>query len=338
MKRNIQFGLIFLIGACLATACAKSQESSLNEDNKIWLDGWLQFNHPGVEPSGKGIYVIEDQPGTGKEYTQKDAILSVEYTVTDLNGNIISTTSKELAQQLGSYTKTDYYGERIWVIGEGTVVAGVEDILTGMKVGGTRKAVIPSWLNVKKRYDKDEEYFEHNSKESHAIYEIKLADIIEDLEKWECDSLVRYSKEHLGGRDTTSYGFYYRQVQKPVSDSTFKKDTNIYINYIGRRLDGIVFDTNIADTAKVYDLYSKERNYEPMQVQWGEKPEEIKMITDGNASGLILGFQKTLWEMHPMEKGTGVFISRFGYSVGGSGNKIPSFCPLRFDVEIVEKP
>ena len=235
MKRYIKFGLIFLMGACLVNACAKSQESTLNEDNKIWLDGWMQFNHPGVEPSGNGIYIIEDEPGTGREY-KKDVIISVDYTVTDLNGNIVGTTSKELAQQLGSYKHSDYYGERIWVISEGAVVAGVEDILNGMKVGGTRKAVIPSWLNVNKRYDKPQDYFKENSKEPHAIYTITLRNIIDELEKWESDSLKTYSQKYLEGIDTTSYGFYYKQTKKPVSDSTFKQDTTIYINYIGRRL------------------------------------------------------------------------------------------------------
>ncbi len=337
MKKYTQFVLIFLLGAGFWGSCAKNQESTLNEDNKIWLDGWIQFNHPGVQPSGKGIYIIEDQPGTGKEY-KNDAIISVEYTVTDLNGNIVSTTSKELSQQLGSYNYSDYYGERIWVIGEGSVVAGVEDILDGMKIGGTRKAVIPSWLNVNKRYNSAEEYFKHNSKQPHAIYSITLKNIIEDLEKWETDSLKRYSEKHLGGIDTTSFGFYYKQTKKPVIDSTFKKDTNIFINYIGRRLDGTVFDTNIADTAKVYEIYNPARKYVPAQISWGENETDLKMVTDGKSSGLIQGFQKTLWQMHPMEQGIGVFISRFGYSVAGSGQAIPSCCPLRFDIEIVQNP
>ena len=337
MKKYIYFGLAIILGATLAGACAKSQESSLNEDNKYYLDAWMALNYPEVQPSGKGIFIIEDKPGQGQEI-KDEYIISVDYTVTDLEGNVQSTTSKELSQQLGSYNYSDYYGERIWVVSEGSVAAGVEDMIKGMKVGGTRKAVIPSWLNVNKRYDDDDEYFETTSKQPHVIYNLTLRSVIKDLAKWETDSLERYSKLHLNGQDTTSYGFYYTQTKKPVSDKKFSNDTTIYINYIGRRLDGTVFDTNIADTAKVYHIYNKSRKYEASEIKWGEKMEDIKMVSDGQSSSVIAGFQKTLWEMHPMEAGSGVFVSQFGYSVAGSGQAIPSCCPLRFDIEIVKAP
>lgn len=337
MRKHLAASLAVLSGTLLAFSCAKSEKSSLNEDNKYYFDAWIALNYPGAEPSGHGIYLLEDRAGTGEEY-QDQLIVSVDYTVTDLEGNVQNTTSKTLSQQLGSYAVSDYYGERIWVVGEGTVTAGVEDMLKGMRVGGVRKAAIPSWLNVSKRYDKAEDYFKHKSEQPHAIYEITLRNIIENLEEWECDSLKRYSRRCLGGMDTTSYGFYYRQLRAPVSTKEFSSDTTVYINYIGRRLDGTVFDTNIADTAKVHQIYDPSQKYGPSEIRWGEKPEDIEMIKDGVTSGLIAGFQKTLWQMREFEEGTGVFVSRFGYALNGSGQTIPPCCPLRFDVEMVGKP
>ena len=42
--------------------------------------------------------------------------------------------------------------------------------------------------------------------------------------------------------------------------------------------------------------------------------------------------------MHPHEKGTAVFYSGVGYGSSGSGSTIPAYAPLRFDIEIVDKP
>ena len=40
----------------------------------------------------------------------------------------------------------------------------------------------------------------------------------------------------------------------------------------------------------------------------------------------------------PFEAGSGIFIESLGYGYSGSGSSIPAYAPLRFDVELVEKP
>ena len=62
------------------------------------------------------------------------------------------------------------------------------------------------------------------------------------------------------------------------------------------------------------------------------------MGDSSSSSSLIGGFQKTLWKMRHYEKGVGLFYSLYGYGYSGSGKKIPSFAPLMFEVEIVDKP
>ncbi len=42
--------------------------------------------------------------------------------------------------------------------------------------------------------------------------------------------------------------------------------------------------------------------------------------------------------MRAMEKGIGIFWSDLGYGKSGSGNSIPAYSPLVFEIEIVEKP
>ena len=65
--------------------------------------------------------------------------------------------------------------------------------------------------------------------------------------------------------------------------------------------------------------------------------ESFKDITMGGSS-LIEGFSYALDQMHPHESGTAIFYSTGGYAAKGSGDIIPPYSPLRFDIEIVDKP
>ena len=59
-----------------------------------------------------------------------------------------------------------------------------------------------------------------------------------------------------------------------------------------------------------------------------------------SGSTLVSGFTQTLWNMvncAPGTKAVGVFFSDLGYGYNGSG-EIPSYAPLAFEIEIVEKP
>ena len=136
--------------------------------------------------------------------------------------------------------------------------------------------------------------------------------------------------------DSLKFGFYYRQTAAPDSDKEFPNDTTIYINYIGRLLNGKVFDTTIADTAKRYSLYSSSSTYEPVSIKFNKDDyTQIKMGTD--ESDVIDGFAYTLSKMKSHESGVGIFYSGLGYGSSGSGGSIPSYSPLIFEIEIVDK-
>ena len=122
----------------------------------------------------------------------------------------------------------------------------------------------------------------------------------------------------------------------PADTAAFSKDTVIYINYTGKLLNGLVFDTNIERVAKDNHLYSSSKTYEPVSISWGEKYSDITM--GSSASSVIGGFALTLWQMKAMEKGVGVFYSNLGYGYSGSGSSIPGYTPLIFEIELVAKP
>ena len=152
------FTVILYTAVALAVAgCAKADQPGPNDANKRFFDAWIKVHHPDVKPTGLGIYVIEETEGSGA-VVGKDGFAIVDYTITDLEGNITSFTDKMTAKQLGEYDTAYYYGSKVWTTAEGTIQAGVAEALLGMKAGGSKKVIIPSWLMTYKTYDTAEDY------------------------------------------------------------------------------------------------------------------------------------------------------------------------------------
>lgn len=324
-----------LIGAALMAGCAKENATSDNADNKAYIEAWLKAKHPGVSASGIGIYILDEKPGTGKTYNGED-FAYLRFTTRDMDGNILTTSEARISQQLGTYDKSYFYGPAVIPMDEASCKVGVEALLTGMKVGGTRTALVPSWLMGYKRYDDAEEYFKKADAEdySNTIYSITLEDCFDDEIQWELDSLSRFIAASVPGATLVDEGLYYVRRKNPTKETTIPSDSTIYINYTGRLLNGQVFDTTIKDTAKVYGIYSSSKTYSPVAITFSDSDTELKM----GSGNVVAGFSKTIFRMRPYEHGTGYFISSYGYSSSGSGNRIPSYSPLRFDIELVDKP
>lgn len=337
---------------CIA-GCAKTSVSGPNEADKRYLEAWMHVNHPGLEPTGLGIYVTDEIEGDGVSVEDEGFVL-VDYRSTDLEGNITSYTDAETAKQLGEYRQSSYYGPKFVTTHKTTLQAGLRDALIGMKAGGSKSVIVPSWLMTSKSYSSEAEYLKQdNSGNSYtpAIYDIDVVGFTKDISQWQIDSIGRFFGNRtvmidgtpagdifagMTAKDSVSMGFYYKQLSAPESTDKFKKDTTVYINYTGRLLNGLVFDTTIEKTAKENGLYSSSKTYEPVRINWGEEYTDITM--GSNSSSVISGFALTLWQMKAMEKGVGVFYSDLGYGYSGSGSSIPGHAPLIFEIELVGKP
>lgn len=341
--KKIIVSFLFAAAALAISGCAKHAASGTNDANKRYFDAWMQLNHPDARPVGLGIYIIEEEPGSGAE-VKEDGYALLDYVITDLEGNISSYTDKETAEQLGTFSQTAYYGPKFQSTVSGALPAGLAEALIGMKVGGHRKVVIPTWLMSYSTYDTEEEYLEKTSSSSNTIYDFTVRDFTEDIYKWQTEQIGDYFEENSGifnGMTPADSlpdfsGFYYRQITAPADTTSFPKDTSIYINYTGRLLDGTVFDTTDERLAKDSGIWSSSRTYEPVKIKWGEKYTDLTM--GSSSSTVITGFALTIWQMRAFEKGIGVFTSNYGYGYTGSGENIPAFAPLSFEIEIVAEP
>jgi FKBP-type peptidyl-prolyl cis-trans isomerase len=331
----------YLALAVAVAGCAKVVTAGPNEAEQRYFNAWMGLNHPGVQETGLGIYILEDEKGENRGLEVKeDGYVYAEYTITDLEGNISTYTDKQTAKQLGTYDTTKFYGPKVLTTFESTIPAGLADAIIGMREGDRKKVIIPSWLMTYSTYETKEEYLENSSSNSSAVYDITIRHFTDSIAEFEVNQIKEYISSNpdiFNSRMVNdTVGFYYQPLSEEVSKETFSSDTTIYINYTGRLLNGLVFDTNIAKVAKDNGLYSASRTYEPVSISWGEKYTDLTMGDE--ASSVIAGFAMTLWHMHPMEKGLGVFYSALGYSYNGSGESIPGYSPLIFEIEIVEEP
>lgn len=324
--------LTIAAAAFILAGCAKDPSSNTNQDARDYFEAWMAANYPDVQPDANDIYLISDNAGDGEVLTDQP-YMYVSYTSSDIEGNISSTTEEKIAKQLGTYVKGNYYGPKV-VATEG-LMTGLGYMVEGMAVGGSRKGIIPFWMNTYSVYKTQQDYFKKAASTTSVMYDIRIADIIDDIDKWEVDSLENHlSHVYKFKPDSLSYGFYYVMMTPPEDEEEFPRDTTIYINYTGRLLNGQVFDTTIKDTAIVHGIYSSSKTYSPVSVSWSTEESKLEM----SGSSVISGFAKALWNMHAYEKGRTFFISSLGYSYSGSGNQIPAYSPLDFEIELVDKP
>ena len=351
MKRILY---ILAAASLILSGCAESASLSTNYLAKKSFDSWVsvrssQYPEYLWTRTLLGCYLLEDVPGTEDlQDAEKTPYLRVEYTIWALDGEPEATTEMSVAQQWGEYDETAYYGPAIWYRAEETLYPGYDEIIMGdgagvsaMKVGGSRTFAIPGWLQGSTRYSTEEEYLAAETGTDY-INRIKIVEQIEDIEKWEIDSLSRYIAQHttMDPKDSLIYGLYFLQTSAPTTEEEFEDADEFSIYYIGRRLDGQVFDTNVADTAKMYGLYDyasesdDDDAYQPISVTWDEDPSEMTMGDDEDS--MIYGFAYALNRMKTGEKATVIFYSGYGYSYSGSGTSIPAYCPLIFELQIVE--
>ena len=325
------------LAVVLAASCTQTAEEGANEAAQRYFDAWRAIHYPNAQEKD-GVYLVDEQPGTGSEWRNDLPVTFLTYTIRSLDGTVSSNSDEDMARQLGEYDQTYYYGPQVALTGESISYAGLDAILKGMRQGGTRTAIIPSWLMTYKRYDTTDEYLNYSTDNSAAIYTVTFLDQTDNLAEYEYRTLRQYASDHWGVTDTLSTAavFFKSFTEFENEPEEMPNDTTVYINYTGRRVyDGQVFDTTIADTAKFYNIYSSSKTYEPVAITMAEDPSSIKM---GTSSSLIDGFKYGLKAMHAGEKASFAFGYRLGYSSSGSGNLIPAYAALQFDIELVPEP
>ncbi len=324
-----------------------------------------------VQASGRGIYILHEEINPeGVEY-QKDNYIVTDYETRDLKGNITATSDKELARKLNfPVSNSIYYGPKIMNTLVQTTYAGFLDGLQGIRKGSDRDFLIPSWLMTVKQYGSAEEYRQHKTDQSDVIYSLHIRDIVKDVNEYQLKIMEeKLSAYGLEAKDTIRKGIFYKSLEvipapekpeKPEKPGNQEKaedkdkvedvldSTRMDINYTGtmlfrdyttaaEKVSTRIFDTSIEKTAKDAGIWNAAAKYTPKEIKFGTKAEETTMGT----STVIRGFYETLWQMRKERatKAIAIFWSDLGYGTKGSGQSIPGYTPLVFEIErIVQKP
>jgi len=304
-------------------------------------DAWVKVNYGSnyVALTKSGIYVLEESDGSGSSVLDSSYCF-VNYSMIDLDGTYKSTTDPEIAKMhLGTYSDTVYWAPSIWRIADYTQNDGARELLKMMKVGGKVKAIVPPELSGV-TYPKDYKTSVVTSNKEFSvnmIYEISLEKTVKNIEQYEFDLLKNYAEKYWNGIDSTVKGFYFLKLKEnPVESDTIVNGTSINVYYSGHVIDGItdnfLFDTNIADTARMYRRYNKDKSYTGLSVTYYKDPEDA--ISNNS---LVDGFARAISEFKYGEEGVAFFSSSHGYKAEGSGKTIPAYSPLVFYIKTQDK-
>lgn len=323
--------LLLLVALAAVVSCAKEPEDDTYDVQGDILKAWIEINYPDKlnQKTENGAYILSLQQGTGKTVSDSGYVF-VHYVRRDLAGNITDTNMAKYADQLGSYTIGNDYGCDIWQVGVEAIYVGLEDVLKTLKVGGHALIGMPAAAAVCE-YDAYDAF--PGDENVSYILEIYLEQVEDDIYAYQEKALKAYSDKYYGGMDTVGQGFYYIDQTDPTAETdTIADGESVNVWYIGRRLDGSVFDTNIQDTAKKYRLYTSDGEYEALEVTWYEDAAEI--VDEGD---VVSGFALALNKMDYGSTATTFFWSTLGYGAGGSSPKIGEYCPMVFTLTIEEK-
>lgn len=116
-------------------------------------------------------------------------------------------------------------------------------------------------------------------------------------------------------------GVYYIKTKEGFGEIP-KSGQTVSVNYVGRLLNGKLFDTNVEKVAQAENAIQQGREYTPISFTVGKHQ-------------MIPGFETATANMKLGEKGTVVIPFNSGYGERSMGH-IPAYSTLVFDIELVE--
>lgn len=120
---------------------------------------------------------------------------------------------------------------------------------------------------------------------------------------------------------TTASGLHYQITKPSLKPKPLPGDT-LLVNYIGKTLDGKVFDTNSKEEAEKAGIVQPGRPYEPFQF----------VVKSGQ---VIPGWDEGFLLLNQGSKARLIIPSKLAYGANQSGPNIAPYSPLIFDVELL---
>jgi len=320
MNKFLRLSPLFLASVVVFISCSKEVTESSDSIEKRILEAHIKvvYNNT-IQPTASGLYIINTKVGTGTPVKNSGGVF-VRFSTLDLQNNYLSTSFDSVAKLVGGYADSTYYGPILFEMGNYTMIKGLEEAMLKLREGSKARVIIPSWLS--------DYNYQGSSRVNNTtqIYDIEVLRVVDSIPLFQLDTLKAYSKKYYGGIDTLSKGYYFKTLKSGIGD-TLKSSETISYWYVGRLLDGFVFDTNIEDTARKYNIYN------PLKTGGYVALNTTLQDLDNSDGSIIKGIAKTFLNMKHGGKAVTFFSSDWGY--GSTQMPFGKLQPLCFYVEVV---
>ena len=329
MKLNRTLLVSLLLTASLAISCAVEPDADSDIVYDHVMAAWMRVNYPGVKPYGThGAYVLQMDKGNGVSIGDS-AYVRVHYTKSTLDGTIVETNDEDLSKQLGNYAASSNYAGNTWRLTQGYVPDALEEVIRSMRSGGRATIALPKSASGHDAAMYDA--FTSSEEANNYIFDLAIDTVINDIISYQDQQMKEWFRARYGIQDTVAHHLFFKKLVEKTADSdTITEGASINVRYIGRLMDGQVFDTNIADTAKFYRIWSSANGYSALSVTF-YKEDDDKFSSDNN---FVSGFGQAIQRMNFGETAVALFNSELGYGENGSNPSIPEYSPLFFWIYI----
>ncbi len=289
----------------MALSCDDNSDHLQKEKEMRLIKQYLEAKNITAEPESSGLYFIPVDEGTGIKPETGHWVIT-RYTAKTINDKIFDTTDEKVAKSNNIYSSSVMYGDRRFSL-ESTRIAGVREGLMMMREGASATLIIPSHLGFGSVGTGNIPPY------SSLIFDIELVRVITDPAAYEDKIIENYiamyaDSSHLEVNKMES-GLYYIEISEGTGDEFPEEENNVSVYYRGTLTDGRVFDSNIGSSVFTFTI---------------------------GAYQTINGFEEGIKLMKKEGKSRLVIPSSIGYGEAGSGDNIPGFTPLVFDIKLID--
>ena len=253
--------IIAVLNILIFSSCAVREEESYENIERKALESWIKRNAPSAKPLGEtGVYYeVLEKPETTGDINVRGKWIDVEYTLRDINGDIVYTRSETAARLLGTYDAyTHYVPARLYVAsnpGTSNIPLGMYQALTNIPQGETWRVYVPSdYAFGAYGFKAGNGYAGQKTLGSNVpliIDSMRIINVVDNPQAEGVEAikkLVTAAKPEGWGKmpgDTVRKNMYMEIYRRINSMDTVAMNTSVYIYYKARYLDGKLLTSNV---------------------------------------------------------------------------------------------
>ncbi|TVR72125.1 MAG: hypothetical protein EA408_07335 [Marinilabiliales bacterium] len=306
MTRFIICGIIFpLLFTGIFLSCNDDSSDLHKEKEMRYLRQYISENDIDVEPERSGLYYIPVHAGQGAKPSAGDWLI-ISYTARTLFNQVFDTTDEDVAIRNNIHSSNQIYGDRRLEL-DAIMVSGLKEGLKMTREGGAATLIVPSHLGFGSKGTGVVAPY------TTLIYDFELVKVIDDPAAYEEELIEKYLESYTDSTHLVvtarESGLYYIELVEGTGNNHPEEEDRVDVYYLGTFTDGRVFDTNIGGSLFSFPI---------------------------GAEAAIPGFEEGVMLMKPGGRSRIIVPSVLAYGEHGSGEKIPGYTPLVFDIELFD--